>query len=271
MIKLIEALNYRCLRYVRQPLGRLQVLVGPNASGKTTFLDIVSFLGDFVAGGPGKALVERTRNPLDLFWRRMPGSFELAIEAEIPQKLRSLLEKPFDTARYEVGITVDKETLELSIKTEKLLFQSETPLEQPQRSLFPESVCPPQTIARVRHPGDRSVLTKVPGGNDNFYSEVGKGWFPAFKLGVKRSTLGNLPADETRFPVSTWLRSLLSEGVQSISLNSRLLRQASPPSQTRAFLPDGSDLTSHLGFSGSVGQNERAHSPGCRQVDSTNH
>ena len=36
MIRLIEALNFRCLRYARQPLGPFHVLVGPNASGKTT-------------------------------------------------------------------------------------------------------------------------------------------------------------------------------------------------------------------------------------------
>ncbi|MFN4258579.1 MAG: hypothetical protein ACK4RK_04730 [Gemmataceae bacterium] len=36
MLTLIEALNYRCLRYVHQPLGPFHILVGPNASGKTT-------------------------------------------------------------------------------------------------------------------------------------------------------------------------------------------------------------------------------------------
>jgi predicted ATPase len=48
MISLIEALNFRCLRYIRQPLGPFHILVGPNASGKTTFLDVVAFLGQLV-------------------------------------------------------------------------------------------------------------------------------------------------------------------------------------------------------------------------------
>ena len=52
MITLIEAKNYRCLYSVRQTLSPFQVLVGPNASGKTTFLDVVSFLGDFISEGP---------------------------------------------------------------------------------------------------------------------------------------------------------------------------------------------------------------------------
>ena len=52
-----------------------------------------------------------------------------------------------------------------------------------------------------------------------------------FKLGRRKSALGNLPEDESRFPVSTWLKRLLSKGVQGLVLNSQLIRQASPPGQ----------------------------------------
>lgn len=51
MITLVEALGYRCLRYVSQPLGPFHVLVGPNASGKSTFLDVISFLGQLMTDG----------------------------------------------------------------------------------------------------------------------------------------------------------------------------------------------------------------------------
>jgi predicted ATPase len=62
MLTLIEALNFRCLRYVKQPLAPFHVLVGPNASGKTTFLDVVAFLGRLVSDGPDAAVgsVRRT-------------------------------------------------------------------------------------------------------------------------------------------------------------------------------------------------------------------
>ena len=83
MIKLIEALNFRCLRYVRQPLGPFHVLVGPNASGKTTFLDVVSFLGRMVADGPDAAIGERTQTFDDLLWGREGNALELAVEADI--------------------------------------------------------------------------------------------------------------------------------------------------------------------------------------------
>jgi predicted ATPase len=45
MITLVEARNFRLLRYIRQSLDGFHVLVGPNASGKTTFLDVISFFG----------------------------------------------------------------------------------------------------------------------------------------------------------------------------------------------------------------------------------
>ena len=66
MITLIEAKNFRCLRYIHQPLGPFHVLVGPNASGKTTFLDIIAFLGRLVSDGLEAAIYERTQNFRDL-------------------------------------------------------------------------------------------------------------------------------------------------------------------------------------------------------------
>ena len=105
MITLVEALHFRCLRYVSRPLKRLQILVGPNASGKTTFLDAISFLGTFVMSGPEGAFRERTQNPLDLFWGRQRDVLELAIEARIPNELQQKLSSTeLDTVRYDVSI-----------------------------------------------------------------------------------------------------------------------------------------------------------------------
>ena len=68
MISLIETLNFRCLRYVSQPLGPFHVLVGPNASGKTTFLDVVAFLSDLISRGLDFAIAERTQDCRDPVW-----------------------------------------------------------------------------------------------------------------------------------------------------------------------------------------------------------
>jgi AAA domain, putative AbiEii toxin, Type IV TA system len=105
VITRIEALNYRCLRYIRQDLVPFHVLVGPNASGKTTFLDVVALLGRLVTDGPEAAVLERTQNFEDLVWGRRGDRFELAMEAAIPGGLRTDPEESgFDKVRYEVAI-----------------------------------------------------------------------------------------------------------------------------------------------------------------------
>lgn len=249
MITLIEAKNFRCLRYVSQPLGDFHVLVGPNASGKTTFLDVVAFLGRLVSEGLDAAINERTQNFQDLLWGRSGNSFELAIEARIPNECVALLKQNYDTVRYEISIGLDDSSGEIAILTEKVSLKTGSPViaGSGQRALFPDTQEGPVTlISRKGIPGARTVISKVNGGNDNFNPEIspetGKGWFPSFKLGPRRSALGNLPADESKFPVATWLKKLLVEGEQQFILNSLLIRRASPPGQMRGFKPDGSNL-----------------------------
>jgi len=123
MIRLIEALNFRCLQYISQPLGRFHVLVGPNASGKTTFLDVVAFLARLVSDGPEAAVRDRTRNFQDLVWGGAGERFELAIEAEIPADQRAKLSKGFDTIRYEVALGQSAETNGIGIIEEYVLLK----------------------------------------------------------------------------------------------------------------------------------------------------
>jgi predicted ATPase len=245
MITLIEALNYRSLRRVRQEMQPFHVLVGPNASGKTAFLDVISFLGQFVSEGLEAAVGERTQDFRDLVFGRSGTRFELAIEARIPADFRGRL-APWDTIRYEVGLALQADTGEVSIRSERALLKVRRQIRILQPRLFPAPLEPVDTIAERAERGMRTVLRKVPGGNDNFYSETyketGKGWAPAFKLGPRKSALGNLPEDETKFPASTWLKRLLIEGVQQFILNSLLVRRASPPGQGRALRSDGSNL-----------------------------
>ena len=80
MITRIEAKGYRCLEYVNQRLGDFHVLVGQNASGKTTFLDTLAFLGKMLADGLDEAVAERSENFSDLIWNHSGTSFELAVE-----------------------------------------------------------------------------------------------------------------------------------------------------------------------------------------------
>ncbi len=247
MITLIEALNYRCLRYVSRPLEPFHVLVGPNASGKTTFLDVVGFLRDLVSGGLDEALSSRTTNPEELLFRRQGEKLELAVEARIPDELRERTAKPeMGTARYEVAIGFDETKRQFEFKAEKFLFKKTREFKPSQRSLFPMSPDAPASLLTKTGPNYKTVVNKVPGGNDNFYNETypkgGKGWAPSFKLGPQKSALGNLPADEKSLPVATWFREYLETGVQQFVLNSHAIKQPSPPTRVTGFLPDGSNL-----------------------------
>jgi predicted ATPase len=242
MITLIEALNFRCLHHVRQTLGRFHVLVGPNASGKTTFLDVVSFLGDLVTHGSEEAIRARTQNFVDLLWGRQGDSFQVAIEARLPERL--IVPGSYrDTIRYEVQIGNDVDRNELGIWAEAVQLKAHEELHPRQASLFPALREVPTTILQpANRTGAQVVVTKSRGGNDKFYAESRSEAGGTFKLGPRRSALANLPEDETRFPAATWLKALLSGGVEKMVLDSQAMRRASPPGQSRAFKTDGSNL-----------------------------
>ncbi len=246
MFTLIEAANYRCLKHVHQAIGEFHVLVGPNASGKTTFLDVLAFLGRLVSDGLDAALDERTQDYRDLIWGRKEGTFELAVEASIPEERRVKLDsRAFECIRYEVSVGRTERTAELAILSEKALLKKPCCAPEGSRQLdfFPSPMEDARTILTPKGlRGTRTVVNKVAGGNDNFYDETEKGWDHSFKLGAKKSALGNLPDDESKFPASTWLKQLLIDGVQPFILNSLLIRKASPPGQKRGFKPDGSNL-----------------------------
>ncbi len=249
MITSVEALNYRCLRYVQRPLKPFHVLVGPNASGKTTFLDVIGFLQDLVLYGDlADAVEERTPNPRELFFQGQGGRLELAVEAQIPDNLRELTFRPdLDTIRYQVALDDEGDQGQFELKAETLLLQKATKSIPAQPAIFPMPPLPPNSLqAGIHGSHNKVVLNKLPGGNDNFYSETYRrsagGWVPAIKLGPRRSALGNLPEDKDNFPVATWFRDYLTVGVQQFFLNSRAIRRPSPPTRIGEFWPDGSNL-----------------------------
>ena len=247
MITLVEALNYRCLRYVRRPLQPFHVLVGPNASGKTTFMDVISFLSDLLLHGLEGAMLKRTSNPHDLLFQHQGHLFELALEASIPYNLREKTTRSdLNTIRYEITLGFDDVSPDFEIKAERVLLKRSSADHGDQPSLFPAVRKAPDTLVLKSSRDIKYVISKVPGGNDNFYSEIyrksGKGWTPSFRLGPKRSALRNMPADERRFPVTTWFRDYLQTGVQHLTLSSSNISKPSPPLNVTTLALDGSNV-----------------------------
>lgn len=140
-------------------------------------------------------------------------------------------------------------TQEIGILEENVRLSQAKATTRQQVSMFPRGLPPPGTLMTQKGAkGTRVVITNAKGRNANFHSEVldkskkGSGWMPSIKLGRHKSALANIPADERDFPIATWLRDLLTRGVQSIILNSLRIRSASRPGQGRGFVPDGSNL-----------------------------
>ena len=250
MFTRIQTRYFRCLKSVDQTLGPFRALVGPNASGKTTFLDVIGLLGDLVKnrGDVLACIQERSTDFEKLVWMGKGRSFQLAVEADIPATVKEKMateKQRFNRVRYEVEIALDTKRNEIGLEHETLWLRAVVNGKQDleQREFFPSMQPDIASIFCRSGNGIQTAMNKKLGGNDNYYPEGKKKTFkPSYKLGRTTSALANIPADTESFPASTWFRNLLEKGVQSFVLNSQLMRQPSPPGLGRRFQPDGSNL-----------------------------
>lgn len=260
MISRVEALNYRSLRYVSQPLQPFKVLVGPNASGKSTFLDVIALLSDFVVNGLDECLLfngrdghGRARHFDELIFNQSTDYFELAIEFAVPVHLRegngsAKDHLQYDTARYEVSFgKTEKGEIEIRAETLWLIDSQRNTQQSKQKShqlSFPIEPNAPETLitkGRARD-GWRKVVNKIgKSGNDYFQDEHGQ-WNLMVKLGPRKAALSGLFEDPARFPVSMWVRDQLRDGIRVLSLNSAAMRKPVSPSALRRFSVDGANL-----------------------------
>lgn len=255
MFSRIQTRYFRSLKAVDQTLGPIQALVGPNASGKTTFLDVIGLLSDLVRqrGNVRETILSRSASFDKLIWQG-PGedlgqraAFQLAVEAPIPEAVRARMaadKQQYTLVRYELEIGFDAATNELGLNHETLWLRTAGPDQLPtQKDMFPlvPDDAPLIFVGKGRR-GFKVVMKKTPGGNDNYYTEGAKSYAPSFRLGRTKLALAHIPADEASFPVSSWFRDLLETGVQNVVLNSHVIRQPSPPGLGMRFQTNGSNL-----------------------------
>lgn len=245
------------------------MLVGANATGKTTFLDVVSFIADLVGNGVDYAINQRTQNYMDLTFGGKGGDIELAIEVEIPEEQRSLSpEGFFDIIRYEVRFGLNADNQEHQIDEERVLLINSRLIKKGRENCLANQESPASSeeeeeITIVNADNEfttlnpfksgqtehiylperwRAVIMRYKDGETRYKPEIAFQQRISFKLDKKRSALGNLPADKEQFPSSTWLKEALIYGVQMFILDSQNIRQASPPGKGLKFKTDGSNL-----------------------------
>ena len=249
----VEALGFRSLRYVSQRLGPFQVLVGPNASGKSTFLDVLAFLGDLQRAGLEQAVFGnaalgvplRAVDPRHLTWMRRGAPFELAVEMRAPNGLGDGPEdEPARVCRYEIAVQVSEP---LRIAAETLwLKQDGCAGSERDRTEFPNPPDPPERI--VVEPGKRApanwrrVFSRESDSERVLYRAETTRWSSRFRVPVQRAALASLPDDEDLFPAAARFRRALAAGVSRIAPWSDAMRRPGPPAGSDAYRPDGSNL-----------------------------
>ncbi|RMH21951.1 MAG: ATP-binding protein [Acidobacteria bacterium] len=237
MISLLATRNFRMLRHNAVSLRPFHILVGQNATGKSTFLNALQFLSDVISQDVEYAVERLAPSFYDLcFDPDRP--LEIAVELAVPSSNGSS-----QHLRYEIRVGID-EREGLRILCESLFIVPEAgrarEAEALQASLFGDDNL---IVVHEKIPAKtwRKVVSKNLEGKDYFRDEKTR-WNNVYRWGVTRSALGSLPQDPERFPLSISARRTLAAGVRTLALDVRKMRLASPPGGRSRIEVDGSNL-----------------------------
>jgi predicted ATPase len=232
MIRLLQARNFRMLRSNSVALQPFQVLVGQNATGKSTLLGALQLVGDVLQGGVSYAVERVAGNFYDLcFDSSQPVA--LAVELSVPGP-----ERGESHLRYEIEIGIEPGT-GLRVLQENLFILPANGNGKPEPSLFGEEI-----FTLVHHSVPRiwrKVVSKTKEGRDYFRDERTE-WNNVFRFGLDRAALGSLPEDPERFPLSISARNALRNGIRTLQLEAPRLRSTSAPGSPVKMELDGSNL-----------------------------
>ncbi|MEE2788215.1 MAG: AAA family ATPase [Myxococcota bacterium] len=217
--------RYGPLRSMRLELAEAAVLIGDNASGKSTFFDVFSFIRDALTDGVPAALAARSHDWRDLLWFGEGQSFAFAVEFNIPKALR------YDHARaryeLEIGQTEDES---VGIRRESLF-------------LSPREAPPATAIHEATPRGWRKVLSLGQAGQARYGSEhPSSRKVTTAPVGTKTLALSQLPDDVERFPTAGRIRALFQHGIQRLALSGDAIRAACPAEGRATLGADGSGL-----------------------------
>jgi hypothetical protein len=234
MISSISIENFKGIREVKNlPLDRFHVLIGPNASGKSTFLEAIDFVRACLEHGPRKA-VEDLNIPdfNDLTYMRRGGPITIEVSLDLSQ---TLPRPGSDKISYLLEIARDDEKGKIVLTDEFL-----------KSSVGGES----RELLGRTSPGKEAQRKRGrPGKNTNFYQrENGKGR-DLVALPKDRPSLALILPDEERYPTANAVKKFLMEGIRFLQLNSRAMRLPCPATKGVQLELDGSNFARAVGYS----------------------
>jgi predicted ATPase len=208
VISRIQVTNFKGFRHLDlSGLGPFHVLVGPNGSGKSSFFEILEFVKDLLLFDIQEALGRRNVSSLrELTFRGTGRDLELHVVLD-----GSLFGGT--PMLYRLSLQEGSDS-GIGIGYEYLSEQS--------------------------HPATPIVGRA---GSQSAYVSENESRMYHFSFPANRPALAQVPADEQRFPTANLAKRLLTGGIQSLGLDSRLMGTPCPASLTATeLLADGRNL-----------------------------
>jgi energy-coupling factor transporter ATP-binding protein EcfA2 len=247
MIRRIEARHFKGFKKIDIYLKPYNILVGPNATGKSTLLEIFTFLKDIFNQGPVSAVEKRCSSFSELVWNYQGRTFEIVLELNIPKNIS----REYQIARYEIslstdenkGVIIENEYLWLIRKVNDKVNQKKE--ESQLRIVFPQESTNDESIVfqeKKKSPiGWKKVFQKSAKGKDWYGSEL-TGWNMNFNFGPTKASLAGVPEDPNRFPTALWVKKIFMEGIQFLQLNSQDMKWSCRPDAPAQLEPSGRNL-----------------------------
>jgi predicted ATPase len=212
VITSLQIKNFKGIKSTHKvDLSPFHVLVGPNASGKSTFLDAIEFVKTCLRDGPRKAVEQRVPDFRDLTFMRRGGQ----IEFDIWLNLSSVLSDDKGAAlHYRLAIISDEE---LGVRVSE------------------------ESLTREDRPKSVRLVAKTATGKDSYRRESGT-YQDVFVFGLDKLALSLTPPDKNRYPTGNAVKDFLMNGVRYIQLNSAAMRLPAPATRATELDLDGTNL-----------------------------